>query len=135
MQEWINLNAFAARLTASQTLNLSLYAIWTFRSSLETRPPQPVDRVFSAHVRAACAWIQYAGPCLYRSEETWESDPRKGDPAKGGELWKGTSGFCRERWGVWKERFGVLMGVEGVEGGLREECGRCVGLMGEVEGR
>ncbi|KAI9873601.1 MAG: hypothetical protein M1830_010810 [Pleopsidium flavum] len=37
-QEWINLNAFTARLAANRIVDLKLWAIWAFREALEDEP-------------------------------------------------------------------------------------------------
>ena len=46
------------------------------------------------------------GRALWEKEEdlTPES-PNQGNPGIGGELYKGPTAFCKERWWFWKERF------------------------------
>ena len=132
--EWVNLNAFAARLTTSQTADFSLYAIWTMRDALETPAAQTEDRTLDGHVQAACAWVEHAGEFLYQCQESWEKDPLKGDPAKGGPLWEGKSGFCRERWSLWRERMGELSKEKDLQVETREAAKGAAERMGQLEG-
>lgn len=135
ISQWVNLNAFAARLTASRAADFSLYAIWTMRDALETPAAQTKTKTLDGHVQAACAWIQHAGAFLYKCEESWDKDPRKGDPAKGGLLWEGKSGFCRERWSLWRERMRELGVEKGLQDETRQAAKRAAERMGQLEGR
>jgi hypothetical protein len=74
-------------------------------------------------LRAAALWIEFCGEHLHLLDQIWEPDRRKGDVARGGPLYDGPTGFCKERWELWRERFGVLSG----EDGLAEETRRMVG--------
>ncbi|PVH86898.1 hypothetical protein DL98DRAFT_510361 [Cadophora sp. DSE1049] len=100
--EWINLNAFVARLTAlSLSLSIpafdfSLYAIWTLRSAFET------SKGDAAAVEAAKMWFLYAGEAIEQLSRDGKSF--EGPIAKAGEKypdmeWKG---FSEERLAVWK---------------------------------
>jgi hypothetical protein len=125
---WLNLNAFAARLTASQVVDLSLYAIWTMRDALET----PLGEIETASrdqtLRAAALWIELCGERLRSLEQVWEVHPTKGDPARGGPLYNGPHGFCGQRWEFWRERFTSL----GEEESLRVETRR---VLSDAAGR
>jgi hypothetical protein len=83
---WLNLNAFAARLVASQVLDLSLYAIWAMRDALEMPLEGIKPEVRDQTLRAAALWIEFCGENLHGMEKLWESDPRKG-------MWREV-GFC-----------------------------------------
>lgn len=133
--EWVNINAFAARLTASRTADFSLYAIWTMRDALETPAARTKNKTLDGHVQAGCAWIQYAGEYLYQCEESWEKDPRKGDPARGGSLWEGKSGFCKERWSLWRERIEELGKEKGLQEETRKAATGAAERMRQLEGR
>ncbi|KFY85388.1 hypothetical protein V500_08455 [Pseudogymnoascus sp. VKM F-4518 (FW-2643)] len=119
---FVNTNRFAARLMATHLPAFScfsLFALWTMRAALETplvhvRPDQSLD----AHVPAAAAWIDVLGPQIYEWDEEFEYGSLIGDGGVGGPLWDGKHGFCRERWGLWRERFG---GLAGGEEGLSED--------------
>ncbi|CZS93573.1 uncharacterized protein RCO7_09519 [Rhynchosporium graminicola] len=102
--EWTNLNAFAARLTASSpaipTLDYSLYAIWTMRSAFED------ETADAAAVEAAKMWFLYAGDVierLSREGKSFDGPIAKGGQRFGGKAWRG---FCEERLAVWKARLG-----------------------------
>jgi hypothetical protein len=69
---------------------------------------------------AAALWIKFCGEHLHSLNQIWEPDPRKGNVARGGPLYGGPNGFCKERWELWRERFGVLTQVDGLEEGTRE---------------
>ncbi|KIY73836.1 hypothetical protein CYLTODRAFT_448442 [Cylindrobasidium torrendii FP15055 ss-10] len=101
-RHWVNLNAFAARLTRTGVLNFDLYVIWAMRSALEGECD---DDGLDTAVTAAAQWIFIAGEHIYQSERQYPTAPNTGDPACGGPLWTGQRGFCEERWILWRERF------------------------------
>lgn len=130
VEEWTNVNAFVARLTAAGVRDFSLYAIWSMRETLETEiTPEQLDKLLPA----SATWVLYAGKQLYESEEEWPKSPREGDPASGGPLWSGKRGFCRERWSSWKRGFESVAGREGVGEGARGIAKEAVGAMEAVE--
>ena len=117
-EQWTNLNAFVARVSAAGMRDFSLYAIWSMRGTLETDvAADPLDNLLPA----SAAWILYAGKQLYNSDQEWLPEPMKGDPASGGPLWDGKHGFCKERWAFWKKRF---RDVEGRRDGVGRETKR-----------
>jgi len=119
-EHWLNLNAFAARLTNSQVLDLSLYAIWAMREALETHLEDVKPAVRDETLRAAALWVEFCGQRLYSMETIWESGPRKGDVARGGPLYSGPTGFCKARWELWRERFDLLSQDERLQERTRE---------------
>ena len=99
---WTNLNAFVARLTAAGIQDFSLYAIWSMRETLETENgAETLEKLLPA----SAMWVLFAGRQLHDSEQEWPAHPLKGDPAMGGPHWNGKSGFCKERWALWKTMF------------------------------
>ena len=105
VNEWTNLNAFVARVSAAGVRDFSLYAIWSMRGTLETEiSAEKLDKLLPASVM----WILYNGTQLYESKEEWPAGPTVGNPAGGGPLWSGNSGFCKERWILWKTRFEAI---------------------------
>lgn len=126
---WLNLNAFAARLTASHVLDLSLYAIWAMHDALETPLEDMKAEVRDQTLRAAALWIEFCGEHLHGMEKIWESDPRKGDVARGGPLYPGPKGFCKERWELWRERLDVLCREERLEGKTRQVLAGAASMM------
>ncbi|KAF2036058.1 hypothetical protein EK21DRAFT_96051 [Setomelanomma holmii] len=107
---WTNLNYFYALLTGKQAADNSLFAIWAMRQALET--PHADDRESTAaqkydtYVPAAAVWAFGGYRVLFeKDEDLTPKDKRQGNPAKGGELWKGKAEFSKERWYFWRERF------------------------------
>ncbi|KAH8730485.1 hypothetical protein GQ44DRAFT_736700 [Phaeosphaeriaceae sp. PMI808] len=116
---WANLNFFYALLTSKEVADTSLYAIWAMRQALET--PQTDDeestalQKYNTYVPAAFAWVAGASSALYLKEVDLTPKDRKfGNPARGGELWKGKAEFSRERWNLWSGRFAEIGEMEGV---------------------
>jgi len=117
---WTNLNYFYALLAGREVSDLSRYfAIWAMREALE-RPYSDGDdatavQKYETHVPAAAAWIFGAFRVLYNKEEDLTpTDDTQGDPARGGELWRGKSEFSKERWDFWKERFAQVGKMDGI---------------------
>lgn len=107
---WANLNFFLARITGKDVADFSINAIWAMREALETVQQDDEDATaaqkYDAHVPAAAAWAQGSDRKLFLLEkDLTPTDPKQGNPARGGELWKGKSEFSPERWAFWKERF------------------------------
>lgn len=110
---WANMNIFYAYVTREEILDLSLFGLWAMRQALENPheddPQSTAVQKYDTYVLAAVVWSQGAGKVLYNKEEDLTpSDGRQGNPAKGGELWKGKAEFSKERWNFWKERFAVI---------------------------
>lgn len=118
--EWQNLNAFAARCTAAQTLDLKIYGLWTLRDALESESshcPSSHDIQFlDVVVPAAAQWVLHAGKTIFNSNDEVQEDeiqPSHGlDSPTTVNLWKGKSGFCMGRWTLWKTRFEWVHSVE-----------------------
>lgn len=122
---WANVNFFWSHITAEGLLDLSMYAIWTMREALENEQQDDVEgtaaQKYNVYVPAAAAWVLGMGRTLYRKEkDLTPTDRRYGNPAKGGELWKGKPEFSKERWALWKERFAVVSKMEEVSDKTRD---------------
>lgn len=116
---WANMNYFFARITDKGLQDLSIYAIWALRDALETDHQDDREATaaqkYDAHVPAASAWITGAGRTLFTKKvDLTPTDPKQGNPAKGGELWKGKPEFSQQRWLFWKERFASIAGMDNV---------------------
>lgn len=116
---WANVNFFWARLTEKGLIDLSLYAIWRMRTALEDEQQDDIEgtaaQKYNVHVPAAASWIFGMGRALYTKEkDLTPTDRKQGNPAKGGELWKGKAEFSKERWALWKERLGVISKLDSV---------------------
>jgi hypothetical protein len=108
---WTNMNSFYALLTGKGMFDLSQYfAIWATRQALETSQKDDEESTavqkYETYVPAAAVWVFGAFRTLFEKEKdlTPEND-NGGDPARGGDLWKGKSEFSKERWYFWRERF------------------------------
>ncbi|KUJ06436.1 uncharacterized protein LY89DRAFT_678708 [Mollisia scopiformis] len=110
-ESWVNLNAFAARLTAlsftGDCLDFSLYAIWTFREAFEDS--DLMGKLPNASfLQAAAVWMIYASGVLKeRAESNRCFDGKKAREGKALEG-KGWSGFSVARWQLWVERLGLV---------------------------
>ena len=116
---WANVNFFWACLTEKGLLDLSLYAIWRMRTALEEEHQDDTKgtaaQKYDVYVPAAASWIFGMGNALYTKEkDLTPTDRKQGNPAKGGELWKGKAEFSKERWALWKERLGVISKLDSV---------------------
>lgn len=126
-QNWVNLNAFVARITEAQVHDFALYAIWAFRDALE----EPVVAGTDTHVRAAAQWIFHAGQHLYQIERVFPQNV-----AIAGPLWSGeTKGFCKDRWAFWKQRFEELSDDDRLSDEARRDAGDAGRGMADVESR
>ncbi|KAH7361182.1 hypothetical protein BKA66DRAFT_514692 [Pyrenochaeta sp. MPI-SDFR-AT-0127] len=119
VEAWASVNHFFALVTAQGLSDLSIFAIWSMREALEVPQEDGKDATVAqkldAYVPAASAWVIATGQELYnRKEDLTPTDPKQGNPAKGGALWKGKAEFSRERWAFWKQRFFEIGGLEDV---------------------
>jgi hypothetical protein len=136
IKQWINANAFAARLTATgrKVLGFQLFGLWTLRDALEepfNEPDQYHDPV--AEIPAAAMWMDILGSSISHWTTEYPSGPREGAPGKGGELWNGKHGFCKERWALWRRRFRELSTTPEVNDEVKEVAARATNRMAEVE--
>lgn len=121
---WANVNFFFAQITAKKIGDLSLYAIWTMREALEV-VQQDDDQMTAAQkldilVPAAAVWVHGMGSSLFtKKEDLTPKNRNAGNPARGGELWKGNPEFSQERWALWKERFAQIGKMEKVSENTR----------------
>ncbi|KAI0908523.1 hypothetical protein F4823DRAFT_598417 [Ustulina deusta] len=116
---WTNVNAFVARLTASETTDFDSYAVWALSGALEdeiqhsslhhdTSGPTQLGLLLTV----ASAWIQIAGKHLYERHFDEEESGQVGfevDLATRGTLpWTQSidkPSFCTARWNFWRRRF------------------------------
>lgn len=105
--EWVNLNAFVARITAgyrpSEPFDYSLYGIWTLRTALEDED-SAAALPHDAPLQAAAVWLIYAAQAmLEKCQSNFEYDGKvaKEGASLKGRGWKGCS---MERWQLWEER-------------------------------
>ncbi|GFF51678.1 hypothetical protein IFM61606_02308 [Aspergillus udagawae] len=103
--EWINLQAFTARLMSKCDPSLSLLAVWTLRSGLEE---ELSDRELEGEGAAAAMWMVYGGEKLFSQLVDAVQDEEIERLMKPGTLYSGQGQLCLERWQFWKRRFGEI---------------------------
>ena len=136
-EEWTRCNAFVARLATKhcKALDYEVYAVHTMRAALEEE--LHADELWM-NVPGAVVWILYAGDFIFHSEREWGPAPEGGEPghqgaARGGTLWQGNTGFGRERWTFWRERFGAIVSREDVDEDTRSWAQRARRKMEDIQ--
>ncbi|KAF2830027.1 hypothetical protein CC86DRAFT_344903 [Ophiobolus disseminans] len=110
---WTNMNFFFALITGKEISDLSMFAIWALRQGLEYEHSDDEQSTavqkYNTYVPAAAVWVFGGFRVLFEKEEdlTPKND-NEGDPARGGDLWKGKSEFSKARWYFWRERFAQI---------------------------
>jgi hypothetical protein len=101
---WLNLNAFAATLTATiKDPELAIFGIWTIRTAIENK-----EEPDSVAVSAAALWLVLAAPFLH--ELSTQGKDFDGKVAKPGALFENEDwrGFNKSRWQFWMNRLRQL---------------------------
>lgn len=84
-------------------------------------------------VPAAAKLVEIAGPKISGWHHEYEYGPRvMMDPGKGGPLWNGLHGFCRERWTFWRKRFFELARETRLGSSIREDARRAGEMMESI---
>ncbi|KAK7524953.1 uncharacterized protein IWZ02DRAFT_375007 [Phyllosticta citriasiana] len=108
---WVNINAFAARLTAANVCDFSLYAIWTLREALEDPETSKIAvETDPTALHAAAVWLEYAAESirsLSREEKAFDGKMAKPGQSLKDKEWRG---FCQERWQEWARRLSKVAG-------------------------
>ncbi|KAK4502173.1 hypothetical protein PRZ48_005598 [Zasmidium cellare] len=108
--QWINLNAFTALLTASahsktnDSPDLSLFGVWSLRQAFEEQDTS------DAAIAAAAAWFVYAAPTIYDFSQKGKSFD--GKVAKPGSAFSSQSwnGYTQDRWQAWTRKVHEVQG-------------------------
>ncbi|GAQ09484.1 hypothetical protein ALT_6805 [Aspergillus lentulus] len=103
--EWINLQAFTARLMSKCDPSLSLLGVWSLRSGLEE---ELSDNELEGEVAAAAMWMVYGSENLFSQLADAVEDEEKERLMKPGTLYSGQGQLSPERWQFWKQRFGEM---------------------------
>lgn len=136
--EFVRINKYTARLIKTGVpvfSSLDIFGLCTMRSALET----PIDQINmeldppDVFIPAAAAWVPILGAEMYYWDKEFHYGDVHGDPGGGGPLWNGQHGFCRERWQVWRKRFGELSLSNELNEGLRQLCKEAEARMAEIE--
>lgn len=136
---WLNVNAFAARITACQcAAEFQTFGLWSLREALEEGSweedgANEVQSTLDGSVPAAAQWIFHAGRAIFACELEIEPSPRVGDPLRGGALWDGKSEFSKERWSLWKKRFEWMQRVPTLAASTKEISKKAVEAMEQIE--
>ena len=115
---WTNVNAFVAHLTQSEISDFFIYSIYAMRDALEDdqkdiangqhRKASAITQL-DTRVPAAAVWAITLGRMLWEKNENLKpTDPRHGNPGKGGILWEkegGEAEFSTSRYAFWARRF------------------------------
>lgn len=107
-------------------MSFSLYAIWAFRAALEGDTPWCHPGPRSVTIPAACAWVEHAGADLI------ELDDDYGRAGQGGTLWTGKSGYCKERWQLWRNGLRLAAEDASLSQDTREGAGQAAGRIAEL---
>jgi hypothetical protein len=86
-----------------------------------------------AWIPAAASWIEVLGVEIYEWDEEYESGCVVGAPGSGGLLWKGKHSFCKERWKLWRDRFGEAARKEDESEQVRRVAREVELMMKEIE--
>ncbi|PKX97265.1 DUF3632 domain-containing protein [Aspergillus novofumigatus IBT 16806] len=103
--EWINLQAFTARLMSKCDPSLSLLGVWSLRSGLEE---ELSDKEVHGEAAAAAMWMVYGGENLFSQLADAVEDEEKERLMRPGTLYSGQGQLSPERWQFWKQRFGEM---------------------------
>ncbi|KAG2420008.1 hypothetical protein HFD88_004805 [Aspergillus terreus] len=123
MAAWVNLNAFAARLFALDSISWPNFAVWTLRAALEE---EISGHKVECDVKAAAQWIVRCGSTIFRHTAT----AIETKSFRGGSLYSGPSCISMERWTFWKQRFGE---ISASEESLSETCLMAKNVMENIE--
>ncbi len=111
---WANVNAFVARLTATNIADFSLYGIWALRPALEELvqyPDAPYPMPLELNLTLAAIWVRIAGQRMFEQQcdDDVPRDSQINIDTRGGFPWSKASDksqFCTARWYFWRRRFG-----------------------------
>jgi hypothetical protein len=141
---YANMIYFYALLTKEQVAEFWVYCIWEMRRALEETHtddsperghcPGTAVQKYEATVPGAAVWIFATGKEVYaREEDLTETRPGYGNPGKGWDLWTGRPEFSKERWALWKRRFGEVGKMEKLSEEVRGIAKQAVEAMGDIE--
>jgi hypothetical protein len=106
-EQWVNFNAFAARVLESGLVKWYHFAVWSLRDALEEERLESKDRWYY-RIRAAAQWIEQSGNMLFHSLSNAELTTRELNNMSNGPLYQDKGGLSKERWSFWKIKFRAL---------------------------
>jgi hypothetical protein len=142
---YANMIYFYALLTVEEVRNFWIYCIWEMRSALETpheddapdgsRHSGTAMQKYNATIPSAAVWIFAAGKQIYEREyDLTPKSKMEGNPGKGGPLWEGKPEFSKQRWALWKKRFGELADMEGLTEEVKSIAKEATEAMDRIDG-
>ncbi|TFK88774.1 hypothetical protein K466DRAFT_575178 [Polyporus arcularius HHB13444] len=113
-KEWLNINAFLAKLWALDIVDEHFFGIATMRMCLEPLSVQSTERptadvgghdpLEELQIEVAATWIKIAGAKMYLlGNPDWKAN--QGAPGASGGTWDGADGYHPDRWAHWKQIF------------------------------
>ncbi|KAF8850064.1 hypothetical protein BDZ45DRAFT_633469 [Acephala macrosclerotiorum] len=129
-QQWVNLNAFSARLLDLGLAEWVFFAVWSIRAALEQETA--VRDLWTYRILAGVQWIEHSGLNLFKRLSDVELTEDEKRNLQGGPLYHGPSGLCPERWAFWRSRFRDIAEGTGSEE-VRKSAGKAADLMEAFE--
>ncbi|CAM1508601.1 Fc.00g054490.m01.CDS01 [Cosmosporella sp. VM-42] len=107
LEEWLNLNSFAARLLGARRAGWVNLAIWQLRHGLEEEASPSLST--NNRVAVACEWLKYSAAELFsQSFPTNPLSKAEKSSYRTGALFAGQPGLGLERWNFWKHRLSEI---------------------------
>ncbi|EMC92218.1 hypothetical protein BAUCODRAFT_282212 [Baudoinia panamericana UAMH 10762] len=147
VESWLNVNAFAARLSVAEVFDFSNYGIWALREALEEEPGgsnhASKSEKLGVSIREAAVWVSIAGRLMWekvvRDDDgeppvtvdaaTLPSDLPWSVKSRG----QDTRDYTPSRWRFWKARFRVLSERETLSDQAKLAAKDAAELMSEIE--
>ncbi len=133
---FVNLNKFEATLMRTHHPTFASFDFWAIvvmREALESLEFNLEIQLPEALIPAAVAWVSILGPEMYSWDYEFPYGVNLSDRGRGGPLWNGQHGFCKERWTLWKQRFTELSSSSELSEDLRKLAAEGATKMGEAE--
>lgn len=129
-QKWINFNAFSAAFEAANIFPLSVIekGVYVIIDALEKK--SATDKQLGVRIPAASQWLIHTSRIMLVNAKSFGTT-LWGESES--ELWKGKTGFSKERWDFWKERMEKMSTKEQLSDEAREFVRRSVVAMGKAE--
>ena len=139
---WVNISAFVARLTSTETKDLRSYAVWALRDALEdTFQPNSMHHQtvwltnLSLGLTVAYVWVEIAGSWIYERRTIDETGSDINLDLRGRKLpWYSKQDASSARWRFWRRRFEQEPLNEKLSAEVREQASEAAKLISSFEG-
>lgn len=125
-EEWFNLNAFLARVTAEHIQDYSHFALWLMRHTFE-EDEERSTKEFEMWLIGTAQWIFHAGPLLYANPDY------SGPGSAPGDAWSGPDGFSRQRWEFWRQSYQRAAKMNSLRSRTRTVAVEAASVMASIE--